>query len=53
MAFVSEQRIPIAIAMAGGYANPIEDTVRIHYQTIQIACAHQHTIGVSKPLSTS
>jgi acetoin utilization deacetylase AcuC-like enzyme len=49
MAFVNEQRIPIAIAMAGGYANPIEDTVRIHYQTIQIACAHQHTIGVSKP----
>ena len=53
MAFVNEQRIPIAIAMAGGYANPIEDTVRIHYQTIQIACSHQHTIGVSKPLSTS
>lgn len=53
MAFVKEKGIPIAIAMAGGYANPIEDTVRIHYQTIQIACAHQHTIGVSKPLSTS
>lgn len=53
MAFVKDKGIPIAIAMAGGYANPIEDTVRIHYQTIQIACAHQHTIGVSKPLSTS
>ena len=53
MAYVKEKGIPIAIAMAGGYANPIEDTVRIHYQTIQIACAHQHTIGVSKPLSTS
>ncbi len=49
MAFVRERGIPIAIAMAGGYANPIEDTVRIHYQTIQIACSHQHTIGVSKP----
>ena len=49
MAYVKEKGIPIAIAMAGGYANPIEDTVRIHYQTIQIACAHQHTIGVSKP----
>ena len=53
MAFVKDKGIPIAIAMAGGYANPIEDTVRIHYQTIQIACAYQHTIGVSKPLSTS
>ena len=53
MAFVKDKGIPIAIAMAGGYANPIEDTVRIHYQTIQIACAHQHTIGISKPLSTS
>jgi acetoin utilization deacetylase AcuC-like enzyme len=53
MAFVRERGIPIAIAMAGGYANPIDDTVRIHYQTIQIACAHQHTIGVSKPPFTS
>ena len=53
MAFVRERGIPIAIAMAGGYANPIDDTVQIHYQTIQIACAHQHTIGVSKPPSTS
>jgi acetoin utilization deacetylase AcuC-like enzyme len=53
MAFVRERGIPIAIAMAGGYANPIEDTVRIHYQTIQIACKHQHTIRVSMPPSTS
>jgi acetoin utilization deacetylase AcuC-like enzyme len=53
MAFVREKGIPIAIAMAGGYANPIEDTVRIHYQTIQIACEHQHTIRVSMPPSTS
>ena len=53
MAFVREQGIPIAIAMAGGYANPIDDTVQIHYQTIQIACAHQHTMNISKPPSTS
>jgi len=53
MAFVREQGIPIAIAMAGGYANPIDDTVEIHYQTIQIACAHQHTMNISKPPSTS
>ncbi len=48
IAFVRERGIPIAIAMAGGYANPIEDTVQIHYQTIRIASAHQHTMSVSK-----
>ena len=53
MAFVGERGIPIAIAMAGGYANPIEDTVQIHYQTIQIASAHQHTMSVSKSPPTS
>ncbi len=53
MAFVRERGIPIAIAMAGGYANPIDDTVQIHYQTIQIASAHQHTMTVSKPPFTS
>jgi len=53
MAFVREQGIPIAIAMAGGYANPIDDTVQIHYQTIQIASAHQHTMSVSEPPSMS
>jgi len=46
--FVRERGIPIAIAMAGGYANPIEDTVQIHYQTIQIASARQHTMSVSR-----
>ncbi len=53
MAFVRERGIPMAIAMAGGYANPIDDTVQIHYQTIQIASAHQHTMNVSKPPSNS
>jgi acetoin utilization deacetylase AcuC-like enzyme len=48
LAFVREQGIPIAIAMAGGYANPIDDTVQIHYQTIQIASTHQHKMSVSK-----
>lgn len=51
MGFVREQRIPLAIAMAGGYANPIEDTVQIHFQTIEIACAHQHTMAIMKPPS--
>jgi len=30
-------RLPVAITMAGGYARQIEDTVDIHYQTVQIA----------------
>ncbi len=49
MAFVKERGIPIAIAMAGGYANPIENTVQIHYQTIKIASGHQHTMRISSP----
>ncbi len=53
MAFVRERGIPIAIAMAGGYANPIEDTVQIHYQTIQIASAHQHKMRTSKSRPSS
>lgn len=53
MAFVGERGIPIAIAMAGGYANPIEDTVQIHYQTIQIASAHQHKMRTSKSRPSS
>ena len=32
--------IPIAIAMAGGYAEPIEDTVTIHAATILAAQAY-------------
>lgn len=47
MAFAKERGLAIAIAMAGGYANRIEDTVRIHAQTIQIAIAHQNTIKTS------
>ena len=53
MAFVRERGISIAIAMAGGYANPIEDTVGIHYQTIQIAGTHQHTMSISKSRPSS
>jgi hypothetical protein len=37
----------MALAMAGGYANPIEKTVQIHAQTIELALAHQHTIATS------
>ena len=45
--FASAQGIPIALAMAGGYANPIEKTVLIHHQTIALALLHQHTIAAS------
>lgn len=29
--------VPVAVAMAGGYARPIEDTVEIHLQTVRLA----------------
>ena len=35
------RKIPVAIAMAGGYGNPIEETVAIHAQTIRKAIAYQ------------
>ena len=31
------RRIPVAVAMAGGYAQAVEDIVDIHAQTIRIA----------------
>lgn len=32
-----QNQIPVAIVLGGGYANPVEDTVAIHLQTITIA----------------
>lgn len=32
-----EQRLPVAITMAGGYARQVEDIVAIHLQTVRIA----------------
>lgn len=34
---LKRQRIPVAVAMAGGYAHVIEDTVDIHFNTIMTA----------------
>jgi len=31
------RRLPVAIAMAGGYARQIEDTVQIHCNTLRLA----------------
>jgi hypothetical protein len=45
--FASKEGIAVALAMAGGYANPIEKTVLIHAQTISMATEHQHTIASS------
>ena len=36
-----KSKIPVAIAMAGGYGNTIEETVEIHAQTIRKAIAYQ------------
>jgi len=45
--FASKKGIAVALAMAGGYANPIKKTVLIHAQTIRLATEHQHTIASS------
>jgi acetoin utilization deacetylase AcuC-like enzyme len=34
------RKCPVAIAMAGGYGHVIEETVRIQYQTVEIALKH-------------
>jgi len=38
-AFCRQQRVPVAIAMAGGYARQIDDTVHIHATTLRLARA--------------
>jgi acetoin utilization deacetylase AcuC-like enzyme len=35
--FCQDRRIPVAICMAGGYADPIDDTVTIHANTVCLA----------------
>ncbi|NBV88473.1 MAG: histone deacetylase, partial [Betaproteobacteria bacterium] len=35
--WAQSRRVPIAVAMAGGYAEPIELTVSVHRQTIALA----------------
>lgn len=37
--FCRRADIPIAIVMAGGYAQPIADTVAVHFQTVQLAAS--------------
>jgi acetoin utilization deacetylase AcuC-like enzyme len=39
--YCHEAGLPVAVTMAGGYAPNIEDTVDIHFQTVQIAAEFQ------------
>ena len=41
--------VPVAIAMAGGYAHAIEDTVHIHYTTIASAARLFRASGGTRP----
>jgi hypothetical protein len=45
--FVRGLGVPIAIAMAGGYGRTIQDTVDIHFQTVN--CALQYANNKSGP----
>ena len=36
--YFRDLEIPVAIAMAGGYAPDIDDIVDIHFATVQVAC---------------
>ena len=40
LSFFRQRDIPVAIAMAGGYADRIEDIVDIHFGTVQAALQH-------------
>ncbi len=42
LAAASARKLPVAIAMAGGYGRDIEQTVAIHVQTVDIAARHCH-----------
>jgi acetoin utilization deacetylase AcuC-like enzyme len=35
-----QRRIPVAIAMAGGYGREMDDTIRVHLQTIAIGAQY-------------
>lgn len=36
LAFAEENALPTAVAMAGGYATPISDTVAVHFTTVSL-----------------
>jgi acetoin utilization deacetylase AcuC-like enzyme len=47
----SRRRIPVAIAMAGGYGREIDDTIRVHLQTVAIGA--EYAARWSMPMLTS
>jgi len=40
--------LPIAVAMAGGYGNQIEDTVAVHTQTVALAARHHELLAAAR-----
>jgi hypothetical protein len=41
--------VPVAVAMAGGYARDTADTVRIHAETLRIAVAQERAARGVRP----
>ena len=50
--FAMSQRLPVAVAMAGGYGKVIEETCAIHAQTVAIAAEHVRRVASARPAST-
>jgi acetoin utilization deacetylase AcuC-like enzyme len=40
--------LPVAVAMAGGYGNQIEDTVAVHTQTIMLAARYHAQLAAER-----
>ena len=40
--FLARHRVPVAVAMAGGYNRDVHTTVAIHCRTLALAVSHQH-----------
>ena len=45
--FCLENRLPLAVAMAGGYAPDVEDIVDIHFETVRQALHHHRATQVT------
>ncbi len=44
-----QRRIPVAIAMAGGYGRVVDDTVAVHLQTVAIAAQYAALWSIATP----
>lgn len=47
--FACAQRVPVAVAMAGGYGTSIEVTADVHFNTVAAACAHWQRVAQAWP----